>query len=210
MPSIFETETEHVTEETSETEPAREVNLDEEVEVANPNADFNITPPPPPANKYPAKFTLGEKGVEAKNSAKVGNFLVVHLTAAVIASGQDYDGYTVYDYPNSIYDKRKGTSAVHSLMDKLGDPLPAKCTLRDMKAHVERVLNAAPVGNIELEWQAKERDPNNKRADKNGYVTLASRANQFPMINGIRSNFVKSERDGSPVAAQAFILAYNK
>jgi hypothetical protein len=184
-----------------------QIDLDEKVEVADSTKDFNIVPPPPPAGEVVIQWELSEKGVVPARSAKVGQFLNVYLTGHIIMPNTEYDGYTVSEYMNSIYNKLKGTSEVHDFMNKLGSPVPNSTTLRDLKTHIEKALAPKPVGTAELEWKVTERNPGDKRANKDGYVTIKNKMSQFSKLpdgSGYQ-NFVESSIDGDKIYAQAYI-----
>lgn len=191
-------------------ETTLEVDLNATVEVKDSTTDFNIIPPPPKAGKYPVKWELNsEKGIEPKNSPKVGNFLNVYLVGHIIAEGTEYDGYTISEYMNSIYNKLKGTSELHDFLNKLGSPAPNRMTLGELKQHAEQVLAQNPVGTIELEWSASEKNPGAKNANKDGYVTLKNRMSQFTKNpDGSYVNTTPSAIDGSPVAARGYVFAH--
>src|SRR6266852_3690031 len=193
------------TETAEDTVETQEVDLNEKVEVADSTKDFNIVPPPPPAKEYPIQWELNsddKKGVVPARSAKVGQFLNVYLVGHIIAEGTEYNGFTVNEYMNSIYNKLKGTSEVHDFMNKLGSPVPNSLTLGELKEHVEKVLSIKPVGNAEIEWKATEKIPGDKRANKEGYVTLKNKMSQFKKNqDGSYQNFVESLVDGEKVYA---------
>lgn len=195
-------------EEEKETE-VQSVDLDAEIEVKDPEADVDVVPRPPDAGDYIFKLSFADKRIEGKNSKKSGNYAVAHLVNTIVKDGDEFDGYDVYNHITSA--PYRGSSGVHSLMAKLGEPLPQKDKLKNLMAQVEKVINSSPVIKGELEWQAKEKDPGSKNADTNGYVTLATRMAQFPKNpDGSRSNFIASKKDGSPVPATAYIVGYKK
>lgn len=188
-----------------------EINLDEKVEVKDSTVDSNIIPPPPKAGKYPVKWSLAEKGVQGARSDKVGQFLNVYLSGKVQADG-DYTDYPITEYMNSIYDKLKGTSPLHSFLFKLGVQVPNSLSTRELIELTKETLAQSPVGNIELEWRAQERDEANitKRA-KNGYVTIKNRMSQFLKLpDGSYQPWTGSLIDGSKVPARAYVLAHVK
>lgn len=196
---------------TSVAEPVTtsEVDLNETVEVKDSTVDFNIVPPPPKAGKYPVKWSLSDKGIVPARSEKVGSFLNVHLTGNVIAEGTEYDGYTISEYMNSIYNKLKGTSELHDFLNKLGSPAPNRMTLGELKQHAEQVLAQNPVGTIELEWQASEKNVGAKNANKDGYVTLKNRMSQFTKNpDGSYQNTTPSQIDGSAIPARGYVFAH--
>lgn len=188
-----------------------EVDLNEKVEVKDSTVDSNIVPPPPKAGKYPVKWSLGEKGVQVSRSDKVGSFLNVYLLGHVQADGTEYHDFPITEYMNSIYDKLKGTSPLHSFMNKLGVTVPNSTTLGDLKNLVESTLAQNPVGNAEIEWRSQELNPTSKK-QRNGYVTIRNRMSQYKKNpDGTYDPMsTLSEIDGSPVPARAYILAHVK
>lgn len=190
-------------------EESYEIDQNAVSEVKDATADFNVIPPPPPAGTYPVRWKLGEKGVEWGGSKKAGTFLNVYLEGELIAEGTDYNNYSLREYMNNIYNKLKGTTELHHFMNCLGVPLAPSMPMKDIKTLVETTLANSPIGMAEIEWQAKEKNPNSRRADKNGYVTLKNAMRQFAKNpDGSYNNTTPSEIDGSPVPATAYVLRH--
>ena len=188
------------------------IDPNQRVEVADPTKDFNIVPPPPAAGEYPVQWELAEKDpVDMRASKKVGTFLQCAFVGHIIAQGTEYDGYTINEYMNSIYNKMKGTSPLHDFLHKLGHTVPSNLSVGELKTFTENALAQKPVGTINLEWQASYKDPTDRRANDKGYVTIKNRMNQFPRnTDGSYSNQFPSPVDGSPTYARAYVSAHLK
>ena len=189
------------------------IDPNQRVQVADPTKDFNIVPPPPAAGEYPVQWELAEKDpVDMRGSKKVGTFLQCAFVGHIIAQGTDYDGYTINEYMNSIYNKMKGTSPLHDFLHKLGHTVPADLTVQELKTFTENALAQKPVGTIQLEWQASYKDPTDRRANDKGYVTWKNRMNQFGTRNpdGSYNHELVSPSDGTPVYARAYVFAHLK
>lgn len=188
------------------------IDLNQKVEVADPTKDFNIVPPPPPAGEYPIEWSLAEKDpVDPRGSAKVGTFLQCSFVGKIIAPNTDYDGYTINEYMNSIYNKMKGTSPLHDFLHKLGHTVPASLSVGELKIFTENAMAQKLVGTIQLEWQGSYKDPTDRRANAQGYVTAKNRMNQFPRnADGSYSSQFLSPVDGTPIFARAYVFAHLK
>jgi hypothetical protein len=189
------------------------VDLNQKVEVADPTKDFNIVPPPPPAKEYPIQWELAEKdGIDPRASKKVGTFLQCHFVGKILAEGTDYNGYTVNEYMNSIYNNLKGTSPLHDFLHKLGHTVSQSLSVGELKTFTETALAQRPVGTISLEWRLSYKDPSSPRANKDGYVALYNRMSQFTPKNpdGSHPNVIASPVDGTPLYAQAYVFAHLK
>lgn len=208
MPNIADAAT-TVAEETQEQVA---VDLDAKIEVADPSKDINVVPPPPKAGNYVVQWELGEKGIEAKASAKMGSFLVVPLVGHIILEGSEYHNYKVQDWLTSIYSTLKQNSPTHDFLYKLGVNVPQSLSLRELQKLLEETLAGKPIGTATIEWKLSEKNPSDPRADKKtGYVSLANRMEQFPRNpDGTRQHFVTSKVDGSTLYAQAYVAAHVK
>lgn len=188
------------------------IDLNQRVEVADPTKDFNIVPPPPPAGEYPVQWELAEKDpVDPRAKASTGTFLQCAFVGHIIAQGQEYDGYTINEYMNSLYNRLKGTSPLHDFLHKIGHTVPNNLSVGELKTFTENALAQKPVGTIQLEWQGTYRDPTDKRANDKGYVTAKNKMNQFPRnADGSYSNQFPSPMDNTPVFARAYVFAHLK
>lgn len=189
-----------------------QIDLNQKVEVADSTKDFNIVPPPPPAGEYPVQWELAEKDpVDPRASKKVGTFLQCAFVGHIIAQGTDYDGYTINEYMNSIYNKLKGTSPLHDFLHKLGHTVPNSLSVAELKTFVENAMAQKPVGTINLEWQAAYKDPTDRRANPQGYVQWKNRMSQFNrQPDGSYSNELQSPVDATPIYARAYVFAHLK
>lgn len=188
-----------------------EVNPDEVVKVVDQSKDINIVPPPPKAGDYIFQWSTGEKGVEYRASKKAGTFIVVPLEGHLVLEGSEYNGYRVLDWLNSIYSQLKGTTPVHDYLYKIGVAVPAEASQKMLKETVESTLAQKPYGTATLEWRVSERNPADPRANKDGYVVLKNRMDQFPRLpDGSFQNWIESKLDGSKLYAQAYVAAHLK
>jgi len=212
MSSIFPTTTAPTSPDADGTEEKVQVNLDEEVEVENPEGDFNERTAPPPASKCQAvRWSLDEKGVVPGVDKNKKSFLTAHLKAEIIGV-EGFEGYSVGHRVNSIIFRGKTTSELHHLMNAVGNPLP-KMTLGQMKTVIEETMAQNPVSYVETEWKAgyqgTEVDPKTNRPK---WVDQNVRMDQFPLIDDpenpghkIRNFQDKSKKDGEPIFAQLYI-----
>lgn len=203
----------------TETEERVEVNLDEEVEVANPEGDFNERTAPPPASGSKSaqafRWSLGEKGVVPGVDKNKKSFLNVYLVGELL--GVDgYEGFTTNYYMNSIIFKGKTTSEVHHFLNAVGEPA-GRMSLGQLKEKIEEVCANHPTSYAETEWktgyQGTEVDP---KTNKPKWVDQYLRMDQFPLVDEIdeagnktgrkiRSFIAKSAKDGEPIYAQFYI-----
>lgn len=187
------------------------VDPNQKIEVADQSKDINVSVPPPLGGKeYVVQWSVGEKGTELKASKKVGTFLVVPLVGNLVTN-DEYNGFKVLDWITSIYSQLKQTSPVHDWLYKLGVTVPASISQGELQKLVDQTLAQKPMGTIELEWRASEKDPSNPRANKDGYVTLATKMTHFKRNpDGSYQNFFESKIDGSKLFAQAYVAAHLK
>ena len=186
------------------------VDLNQRVEVADPSKDINIVPPPPPAGEYVIKWEVGEKGIDARASAKVGTFVNVPLVGTVV-SPKEFEGRKINENLTSIYNQLKQTSALHDFLYKIGISVPPSATQGEILEITKTALANNPVGTIELEWKVSERNPADPRKNKDGYVTYFNKMTQFPKNpDGSYANTLSSKVDGQPIYAQAYVSKHLK
>lgn len=188
-----------------------EVNLDAEVEAANPNADFNEAIPPPKAGAYLFRWEVNpDKGVVPSQTKKPPHtpFLNVFLLGKLVLDGSPDDGFTANYYLNSLINRRKGTSEAHHFLNILGSPVPQRITLGNLKTQLETTLANNPLSPAMLEWRCSYKDP---QTDK--WIEQYKSMSQFPKElddggkwTGNYLNVAKSKLDGSDLFAQAYIV----
>lgn len=194
------------------------IDLDAQVEAANPEADFNERLAPAPAGVYPIKWSLAEKGVVPALSKNKQPYLSVYLQGELVAD-PPFDGMKTQYYMNSIVNPRSGTSEVHFFMAALGNPVPARISLGDLKNLIETTLAANPVGNVEADWRGSYQDGVDPKTNKPKWVEQYKHMGQFPIVDElddagnktgkkIRSHIGKSAKDGEPVFAQFYIVKH--
>lgn len=194
------------------------IDMDAEIVADNPEADFNVRTAPPNADIYPVAWSLAEKGVIAAMDKNSKPFVHVYLKGALKADAP-FEDFPVNDYMNSIVQGGKGTSAVHHFMNCIGEPLPARITLSEMKEKVENALANLPLGNVECDWKASYQSGINPKNGKPAYTEIAKHMKQFKLVdelddagnktgNKVRQLFIPSPKDGEPVFAQFYVVKH--
>jgi len=213
MSAIFPQENATSTSPADDVEEKLQVNLDEETEVEDPEADVNERFAPPPASDLqPVRWSLAEKGVVPSVDKNKKSYLAVYLTAEIL--GVDgFDGYKINNhYMNSI--ARKVTTEVHHFMNSIGEPLPNRIKLGDMKQRIEEALAKNPSSYVETDWRTGYSDPSkvDPRTHKPAFVEYKKSMSQFPLVDDpenpgqkIRQFWVPSPKDGEPLYAQLYI-----
>jgi hypothetical protein len=210
MSSIFPETATSASPDTDESEKTQ-VNLDEEVEVENPEGDFNERTAPPPASKCQAiRWSLDEKGVVGSVDRNKKSYLSVYLKGEVV--GLDgFEGYTTKYYCNSIVFAGRPTSEVHHFMNSIGKPL-GKMKLGEMKEVIEQELTNGPISYAETDWKASYQGTDVDKNNKPKWVDQATRMDQFPLVDDpenpgkkIRSFQLVSKKNGEPLYAQYYI-----
>lgn len=181
------------------------IDLDEVIEVENPTADFNVPATPPNAGIYTVRWKLNSQkpggGIAGKKSDKVGNFLNIHLLGSIVAPDEPYDGFLLSDYMHTIVNRQKGTSEAYHFLNCIGTPLDRTTSLREIMTKFQEELSVEPTSKAKIEWKATI-----KEGDK--YRDIAKKMTDFPLVEGVRQNWLPSPVDGEKVYAQAYIVQH--
>ncbi len=184
------------------------IDLNAEIVADDPEADFNERNAPPPAGVYPIKWQLGDKGVVPAQDKNGKPYVAVYLKGELQAESP-FENYPVTYYMNSIIFGSKGTSEVHHFMNCIGEPLPNRITLGEMKERIENALANSPVGNALCDWKGSYQSGVNQQTGKAVWTDQYKSMKAFPIITDpndptkkIRSFIGKSPKDGENIFAQ--------
>jgi len=135
-------------------------------------ADFYAAPPPPAAGQYVVTVALGQKGVGPWRLSTNGQPFFMTELVLTFDSGQK--GFAMVS--NLMRGGR--TSELHTLFQKIGQPIPQGLNGTQVQEFVKQVLeNGARVG-VEWDWEASV---DTGSADKkNKYKTILAGMHNFP------------------------------
>lgn len=194
------------------------VDLDATVEVEDATADGNIAAPIPPAGLYPVKWAdQEEKGLAgaATNSSPSRSYVGGNIIGRVVASGESFDEFPVYEYINSLTMRGKPTSDLHHFLNCAGSPAPNRCTVRELLTFAQNVLAENPAVQTFLDWKASY--PHPTETQKNGkpkYIEVATSMEKFPKEivdgkwTGKRLQQVPHPITGEAINAQVYVRAF--
>jgi hypothetical protein len=188
--------------------------LDEVIEVdANVTAEEYFKPALPDDGPHTATLSLSDRGITiSRQKDKAGDptgpaYLIVHVQAQVLDENGNVAGI-VFENVTSIIMPSMRTSRVHAMLDAVGFPAPKRCTLGELKAHVEAALEQKPRCTVVTRWEAQE-----MIGDK--YVTVRKGQKHFPPVldpDGKPSGKFSPEVEGKTglVRAQARVVRYER
>lgn len=195
--------------------------LNEVVEVTSTaSAEDFFAPPIPEDGDHTAVLHLGDRGIkvdkqrESKNGPKTGPaYLNVHMQAKILSDSGE-EGLSVFDSLTSIVMQSAGTSRLHAVLAVAADPAPARCSLGELKDHVEKFLAQGPQVGVTTQWEAQVNDGTAERPD---YRTVVKGMRKFPPMldesgnpTGKYNPEIVDPKTGQKVRAQARITKYFK
>lgn len=136
------------------------INEDEEIVADRPDADINELIPQPPGGRYLLKASLAEVAEDKENpytSATKKNhkpFVAVVLNLEIVDESSDFHGFAFTKNINSLVQKQRQTSDVHNFMACIGEVLPQRISIRELKQRVKEALESNPSVWAEIEWKA--------------------------------------------------------
>jgi hypothetical protein len=154
--------------------------LQQEMVEADPDANFFETPPPPDDREFQVKITCESDPTVKRQHKKTGPpdkstgplFLNFSLTLRIVDPNQPWDNQMVFDNATSLVMDSSGTSRLHTILRAIGAPALGSMSLAQLRDHAIDVFNSEPTAFIEGQWEARAESQGNKRADKNGWVTV--------------------------------------
>jgi hypothetical protein len=184
------------------------------------SADEFFAPPLPDDGDHQAVLYLGERGVsvsrqkDPKTKQKTGPaFLNVHLMAKILDPQTGQEGLTVFDNPTSII-MNNGSSKLHAILGLIGESVPGRMTIQDLKELAERALAQTPRIGLTTQWEAQA---NHGTKDAPDYETLIKGQKRFPPIYDEQGNpsgrfeaEVTDPKTGEKVRAQARVIRYSR
>lgn len=191
------------------------IDLNAVVEADNPDADFNEkTAPPLGGLVYPIRWELDDKGVVPAMTKNHTPYVHVYLKGKLI-TGDGFDGFPVNCYMNSIIFGSKGTSEVHHFLSCLGEAVPQKITLGELKNKVEDILSNNPTGLALCDWRAAFQDGINPKNGKAKYTDIKVGMANFPKMKNEDGSFgparqfiLQNPKDGTDVPARFEVVKH--
>lgn len=208
MPQLFPTETA-----TAVAEEVEEIQVEdnEVVEAANPEADMNATLPIPPAGSYLFKVSLLDRGEIAnpkrgRTNPKDGTsgrpFISVGLKLHLVDEGGEFHGFELTEYVTSLVMARRGTSSLHHFMNCIGETLPTTIGIGDLEAKVRAALESNPLVQAKLEWKASRKSGPGKY-DREEVVKYMRDFPNNPDGDGKSQIYIYKPKSGAPEELRA-------
>jgi hypothetical protein len=223
---------------------ADEITIDEneDIIVKDATADASIIPPPPTAKIWPVKLSrntdkkLIVNGKEYQgifpNRDKTGKPRVAaHLILALIDESEEaaYNGFKVNAYVDSGVYGGRATSALHSLLNYLGNPVSNSEKPFALTQKATDVIDDNPLAYAKIDWKINydsgevdklgnkiyitpEIDEHGNIYDTHQHNTKPlNRMENFPVDSeGNRIHFIESPKDGQVLYAQADFRGFVK
>lgn len=191
-----------------------EIDLNAVIEADNPDADFNErTAPPTGGLVYAIQWELDEKGCVPAMTKNHTPFVHLYLKGKLTTSG-NFENYPVSCYLNSIVFGSKGTSEVHHFLSVLGESVPQRIPLGELKDRVETILAQNPVGLALCDWRAAFQDGINPKTGKAKYTDIKSGMRNFPKVKNLETGemeyqfILQHPKDGTDVIARFEVVKH--
>lgn len=155
-----------------------DLKLLDEVVSYDPEAELNPQIMVPDGRNL-VEVSLGSKGVQVHAQQNGKAYIDAHVRAKFIAPGTKYDGAVRSGFISSIVFEG-GTSALHQLLKAVKSPAPQSCALSQLKALVEQALGGTPQCNTRTSWEAKWRNEETGKFDKNSFQIKGMK--NFPLL----------------------------
>lgn len=180
---------------------------DTEVEY-NPEAELSTTNVVPDDVKPVVAWSLGQRGIgEPKKAKNDQMFFMVSLQGKVVAPGEYYDGWVIFDDPTSIVFEG-GMGKLQQWLKACGNPVAARTSLGVIRQAVLDATNGGAQSRVRGQWQGSVVDGQTD-AGKNKYKVIIKGSGKFPesKTHPDRRNPV-AVVDGAKVTAQYKVIDY--
>lgn len=176
---------------------------DDEIEL-DPQGDAFAGPPPVPDGVHKAKLLLGPQGVSVGKTDQGTAYIMVQIEARVLAEGESFDNFPVFDTASTLVQESTGTSRVSGVLGALGIAVPARIRLSDLARMLTDALEGSPLVTIKTQWEGYCGTCPGKKPGKIGRVVLRGQK-RFPEGKHV----TECPNCGSEVVAQARIRSYS-
>lgn len=177
--------------------PDDEITLD-------PDADAFSGPPPVPDGTHLASLGLGQRGFQQGTTDEGINYVMAHIEARVIAEGEPFNNFPVFDTASTMVMESTGTSRIAGILGALSVKVPSRTTVKQLAQSLAKELEGRPQVKITTKWEGFCTDcENEKKPGKLGKVVVRGQRN-FPEGKHV----MECPNCGNQVSAQARITKY--
>ncbi len=176
--------------------PDDEINL-------NPEGDAFAGPAPVPDGEHIAFLTLGQRGFQQGTTEQGVNYVMAHIEARVIAEGEKFNNFPVFDTASTLVMESSGTSRMAGVLGALGVKVPSRISIKELARLFAKELENKPQVRIKTKWEGFCTDCPNEKTGKLGKVVVRGQRN-FPEGKHV----MECPHCGNEVTAQARITKY--